>query len=106
MIFENYLFDGWEKTKKRMWSKNINRAFIVAICCGVTLLLGQKLDKFLSILGALCCTPIAFIFPSLFHLKLCASTKVQKVKDVTIAVFGLFIMVYVTTTGVMDWNNE
>jgi len=36
MIFENYLFDGWEKTKKRQWSKNLNRAVIVGIVVLIT----------------------------------------------------------------------
>jgi len=104
MIFENYLFDGWEKTRKRQWSKNVNRAFIVALTCGITVLLGEKLDKFLSILGALCCTPIAFMFPALFHFKTCADTKLQQGIDMTIFGVGIVIMGYCTTTGVMAWN--
>lgn len=68
MINENYLFDNWKKTKMRQWSKNLNRSLIVAFVVFITIMLGQKLDKFLSILGALACTPVAFMFPSLFHL--------------------------------------
>lgn len=103
MIFDNYLFDGWGKTKKRQWAKNFNRAFIVAFTCGFTVLLGNKLDKFLSILGALCCTPIAFIFPSIFHFKVCAETNIQKAIDLSIFVLGLGIMGYCTTTGLINW---
>lgn len=40
----------------------------------VTVLLKDKLDKFLSILGAVTCTPIAFTFPALFHFKAVAET--------------------------------
>ena len=106
MIFENYLFDGWEKTPKRQWLKNLNRAIIVGICVGFTILLGDKLDKFLSILGALCCTPIAFIFPAAFHLKACAESTPQKVIDISILVLGLAIMGYCTTTGLLNWNSR
>jgi amino acid permease len=35
----------------------------------------DSLDKFLSISGALLCTPIAFILPAMFHLKAGAETK-------------------------------
>ena len=73
-IIENYLYRGWEKSKKRQWSKNTNRTLLVGFIVIVTILLGQKLDKFLSLLGAITCTPIAFSFPTLFHWKACAET--------------------------------
>lgn len=74
MINENYLFSGWEKTPKRQWAKNINRAFVVAIVVGLTIALEQKVDKFLAILGALACTPVAFLLPSIFHYQLVAES--------------------------------
>lgn len=39
MINENYLFDGWEKTKKRQWGKNLNRALTCLFITVVTILL-------------------------------------------------------------------
>lgn len=39
MINENYLFDGWDKTKKRQWLKNLNRTLIVAFVVGLTIAL-------------------------------------------------------------------
>ena len=41
----------------------------------VTMLVGDNIGKFLGILGAVTCTPIAFTFPAMFHLKLLAKTK-------------------------------
>jgi len=67
IIGDNYLFKGWVKSPKRMWGKNLFRLIMVGIVVLLTVALKQKLDKFLAILGSLTCTPVAFIFPSLFH---------------------------------------
>ena len=106
MIVENYLYTGWPKSKKRQISKNIDRALIVGFVVILTVLLKQKLDKFLVILGALACTPVAFVFPSLFHFKACAETPMQKFIDLTILAFSLCVMVFCTGLGILGWNSE
>jgi proton-coupled amino acid transporter len=105
MIFENYLFAGWEKTKTRQWGKNFNRIFIVGIVTLLTIALGQKLDKFLAVLGSVACTPIAFMFPALFHLKVCAETPKQKAIDFTMFLISLTIFVYCTFEGISTWDD-
>jgi len=75
IIIENIIYNGWEKTKKRQMTKNFSRSLLVAISIGFTLVLGHKVEKFLGILGAVCCAPIGFTFPAMFHLKVCANTK-------------------------------
>jgi len=105
IIFDNYLFAGMGKTKTRQLLKNINRAVVVLLCIALTLLLGQKLDKFLSILGALTCTPIAFIFPALFHYKAAAETTRQKVTDILIVVVTGGLGLYCGTVSIIAWND-
>lgn len=74
MVVESILYKGWEKSKKRQMSKNVTRTALVGFTVIVTILLGKKLDQFLSIIGSLFCTPIAFTFPAMFHYKACAET--------------------------------
>jgi amino acid permease len=74
IIIENYLYSNWAKTKRRQWTKNFSRTCLVAFSIFFTLLLQQKISKFLGILGAVACTPIAFTLPAAFHLKAIAST--------------------------------
>lgn len=81
IIIENMLYAGWPKSIKRQWSKNLSRSIMVLISCLFTKALGNKLDKFLSILGAVSCTPVAFTFPALFHLKAVAKTRKEKFLD-------------------------
>ena len=78
MIIESYLYAGWPKSRKRQCFKNINRAVLILITIVLALSAWDKLDLFLSITGALFCTPIAFILPALFHYKACAETKGKK----------------------------
>ena len=68
-VIESYLFKGWPKSWKRKWSKNIFRVIVVAATVVLTCSL-KRMDKLQSLNGALCCTPIAFILPTLFHYKI------------------------------------
>lgn len=76
LILESYLFKGFtEKTPARKWLKNISRCFVVASAAFFAVVFSSKLDKFLSLLGALLCAPLAFTIPTLCHYKLIAKTK-------------------------------
>lgn len=103
IIVENILYDGMPKTRRRQMLKNVTRALMVGFTVTITILLGDKLDKFLSILGALTCTPIAFSFPALFHYRACAETKIQKFIDLSLLIISLIIMVYCTSLGIKNW---
>ena len=76
---------------------------VVALTVGVTVGLGHKIDSFLSILGALTCTPIGFTFPALFHFKVCAKSSLQKTIDMTIVAVSGLILVFCTTLGFINW---
>lgn len=70
-----------------------------------TMAVGDKINKFLGILGALTCTPIAFTFPALFHLKAIAETKFQKWVDCVIIAFSLVVMVFCGAMGFVHWSD-
>lgn len=106
IVIESYLFGTWPKTRKRQMSKNVSRTIIVVVSCVVALLVYDKLDKLLSVTGALTCTPIAFTFPALFHWKTCAKTQVQKIIDLTIFICSLVVMVYCTFMAILTFNTE
>jgi proton-coupled amino acid transporter len=84
-------------------SKNITRTILVAITVVFTILLKDSLDDFLSLLGAVTCTPIAFAFPAMFHLKAVADTKFQKIIDVLIILLSLGIFVGCSILDIEAW---
>lgn len=106
IIIENILYDGWPKSMKRQWSKNFSRSLLVLVSCLFTKALGNKLDKFLSILGAVSCTPVAFTFPVLFHLKACAKTRKDKIVDISILVISIIIFFYCTTMSTIGFFQD
>ena len=103
IIIENILYDGWPKSLKRQWSKNLSRSLLVLLSVLFTKALGENLDKFLSILGAVSCTPVAFTFPVLFHLKAVAKTRKEKCLDISILVFSLIIFFFCTTLSTISF---
>ena len=70
-----------------------------------TLWLDTKVNKFLSILGALSCTPIAFTYPALFHYYCVAETKMEKYTDIAVIAISLLVLVYCTSLGFINWNS-
>ena len=105
IVIETILYAGWPKTKKRQWSKNFTRTLLVGVAVIITISIGTKLNKFLSIAGALTCSPIAFTFPALFHLYSCADTPKQKAIDIAIVVISLVILVFSTFLGIYHWSD-
>jgi len=83
----------------------LTRTLLVGIAVGLTIGIGEKLNKFLSIAGALTCSPIAFTFPALFHYKSCAETTKQKAIDISIVVISLVILVFCTALGIKSWGD-
>jgi proton-coupled amino acid transporter len=106
IILESYMFGHMKKSKKKMWLINLYRAGMVLFTVVISLSMGDSLDKFLSLLGAVACTPIAFTLPTLFHYKLCAKTKMEKGIDIFIIVISLIILVFCSGFVLATWNSS
>ena len=105
-ILESYIFKCI-KTKNstaRKWIKNFSRFLVVALSVYLAVVLASKLDKFLSLLGALLCAPLAFTMPTLCHFKLLATTKAQKIEDMLIVGLSFVILVFCTIQSIEGWN--
>lgn len=103
-VLESYLFGDWPKSKKRMWCKNLTRTITVFFTCFVGIYVWDNLDKLLSVIGALTCTPIAFTLPALFHYKASAKTRMQKNIDLILITLSVIIMVFCTAYTFITWN--
>lgn len=93
-ITELWVFGAVEKGTKT-WPKNGLRACEVCLFALISLYGGQYFQKFLAFVGALCCAPIAFIYPCFFHLRLCATSTSSKLLDCFIMVLGVATVVFV-----------
>lgn len=103
MIVEGYVFKGWPKSRKRQMCKNLSRGLIITSTIVLALAVYNKLESFLSIVGSLTCTPIAFILPTWFHWKKCAHDTKWKIIDGCILALSCFLMVYCTIYAIIAW---
>jgi len=66
----------------------------------------DKIDKFLGLLGAFLCAPLALTMPALIHLKLLAKTRQQMVIDIILVIISLFTLTFCTWQSLASWNNN
>lgn len=78
------------------WQKNLFRFGSVCLCALIAIMGSNNLDKFVSLIGSICCIPLCFLFPPLFHLKAVAHHWLDRTLDVSIIVFGTSCMIYTT----------
>jgi len=84
---------------------NIFRSFVVAITLLVALVGSTQLDNFVSLIGCFCCTPLAFIYPCYFHLKLVKNaSQSARAVDWAIIIFGVGVFFFSTYEAIAGWS--
>ena len=102
-VLESYLFSGNGSVREHC-NQNICRTIIVFISCFLAISVWDNLEKFISVVGSLTCTPIAFTLPLAFHYKACAETPCQKALDLVLIGITLLILVFCTGFAFYTWN--
>ncbi|KAI7906870.1 transmembrane amino acid transporter protein-domain-containing protein [Cokeromyces recurvatus] len=108
-IMENGLFTTKSGKNNAIvkWQKNVFRVFIVFLCAGIGIMGSKdKLDKFVSLIGALFCIPLCFIFPPLFHLKALKLPTIRRLANYSLILFGGICMIFVFFTTLTQWNSS
>jgi len=107
-ITENLLFPPGSSSEEMTWSKNGWRAATVVICFILASVAASALDHFVSIIGAVCCVPLAFIFPAYFHLQVICVQEGGKHawSDWAIIAFGFCGGAVALVDSVMSWVND
>ncbi|QUC22663.1 uncharacterized protein UV8b_06904 [Ustilaginoidea virens] len=88
------------------WKKNIFRFFMVMLCSGIAWGGADHLDKFVALVGNFACIPLVYIYPPLLHYKAVARTRMWRVSDIVLCIFGLAAMAYTTCLTIMSWANS
>ncbi|CED83639.1 vacuolar amino acid transporter 3 [Phaffia rhodozyma] len=101
-IMENGLFEkSGKKNPKVKWQKNLFRAASVMGCMLIAWLGSADLDKFVSFIGSFACIPLCYIYPPLLHLRAGSPSRVARILDYALIVFGAIAMVYTTLQTVL-----
>ena len=85
------------------WQKNAFRFSLTILVVGVAIFGSNNLDLFVSLIGSFACVPLSFIYPSILHYKGIASSSWVRIKDISLAVFGILTMIYVTVITLRSW---
>mmetsp|Transcript_99091 Transcript_99091/g.212282 ORF Transcript_99091/g.212282 Transcript_99091/m.212282 type:complete len:544 (+) Transcript_99091:180-1811(+) len=75
------------------WRQNILRLLEVTAFALIAYFGDKVFGKILAIIGAFCSCPIGIIYPTIFHLKLCAKSRPEVITDVFLLGVGLAAMV-------------
>merc|ERR1711971_143695 len=92
VVIESYCIGPSADVLQRKWKKNALRLFLSLLCTFIAVVGADQIEVFISVLGALTCVPLAFIYPSLLHLRVCAETNFQKFTDVLIMFAGFIVL--------------
>ncbi|KAF1332889.1 putative amino acid/polyamine transport protein, partial [Globisporangium splendens] len=86
-------------------AKNCFRALAVVVTVSIAYFGQDRLDLFVSIVGAFCCVPLSFVYPPLFYLKLKPhTTVVEKIADSFVITLGALTFFYVTYSNLKKWS--
>ena len=95
-IFGNWFCKCVPKGKARSWLKNLQRTIVVVFSVFIAIVVADKIDKFLGLVGALLCAPLAMTIPATVHLILLAKTNMQKFIDILLIVGSLVVLSFCT----------
>lgn len=102
-IIEGWLFKKGDNSTATYWMQNFSRTLVALSACFFGVMLASKIDKFLGLMGALLCAPLALLFPTFCHIKLIAKTPKEKMIDFGVILIGFFVLIFSTTQSLLAW---
>jgi len=80
--------------------KNVFRTVAVVACGAVAVGARKELDRFVAVIGAVCCMPLAIIYPSLIHYSV---IKGNAIIDLSCAFLGIALMLFTLYRSIQQW---
>lgn len=103
-IVENLIFKRTPRSLMRKWLKNAFRAFMCLAAAAISLGASDQLDHFVSLIGSVCCVPLLFVYPPLFHhILVPEAPRWRRVANIALIVFGSVTMVFTTVQTMQAW---
>ncbi|ODQ68041.1 hypothetical protein NADFUDRAFT_11035, partial [Nadsonia fulvescens var. elongata DSM 6958] len=103
-IMENGIFTKSGKFNSKIkWQKNVFRFVVVILTAFIAWGGANDLDRFVALIGSFACIPLVFLYPAFLHIKGVAATKLSKLGDILLIIFGFGAMIYTTGQTVQSW---
>lgn len=98
-----YLWNAASPTAAH-WRRNGFRAFVVAVTVLVSYLGASQLNNLVALVGCFACTPLMFIFPTMFHQKLVGPRGLTRLSNWAIALLGVGVFLFATYEAIATWD--
>ena len=87
----------------KYYLQNLSRVLVCITAVYLAIKLQEKLDKFLSVLGALLCAPLAITYPALIHLRIVSVTTREKLTNLFLVALSALILILCTSQSISAW---
>lgn len=104
VIAEHYLF---RHCSHRRILENLFRVVACLITAGVAIGGSDSFENFLALVGGIACVPLAFVYPSYFHINILANRRgmFKLYMNYVILIIGILSMFLATGVAVYNWIN-
>ncbi|CAJ1459480.1 unnamed protein product [Effrenium voratum] len=82
------------------WKVRGIRTLLILLCTCIALLGKDRIDAFISLIGSVCCVPLAFIFPVICHAQVCSQSRAVKIMNGGVFLLGLILFVYTSYSSI------
>lgn len=100
ITIEQHVFQGVPSGFWRKWKKNILRSVLMIVCAAISIVGKDSIEAMVSIVGSVCCVPLAFIYPTAAHIILCKPGFFGTVVDIVVCLIGFFLLVMTTEAAI------
>jgi proton-coupled amino acid transporter len=90
----------------RSCKRNALRSAVVATTLAVAYAGAPQLDNLVALVGCFACTPLAFVFPALFHARLVPRTAYYNVTNAAIIALGIGVFFFSTYEAIATWSSS
>jgi len=91
-IMDNWFFSDMAPTWKRFTLEKLGRAVIITLAITIAVVFSNSFSKFLAVFGSFLCSPLAFIWPAMLHMKLFDQTRKSRIENQLLIVVGIIVM--------------
>jgi len=104
-LFESRCFERGPSTLKRKWQKNMLRTLLILVCTGISIVGVDKVEALVSFIGSFCCVPLAFIYPTIFYIRVCRPGFMETSACIAICCIGFVLFVLTTYLAFLDFSH-
>lgn len=102
ITIEGHMFRGVPSSLWRKWKKNMVRSVLMVVCVIISIVGKDSIEALISLIGSVCCVPLAFIYPTAAHMILCKPSFLGIIMDVIVCLLGFFLLVMTTMTAIQS----